>query len=217
MARESLQPIQDATGSTSKARIHLSPWDRPNTDQQGGATSVPTLESPFILREEPQQIDLGAASNVHPETVRLTASAEMNAKADAHVTRFVSPAQGLPNPRLVSRPLQQWEGVVVAITADHFDAVLKDLTSMKRPHERAAFSNDEVEPDDAYLIAEGAVFYWFIGYELSKFGQRKLISKLRFRRLPAWTKGEISAVGRMADEMEKILGIQRATECSSQG
>ena len=78
--------------------------------------------------------------------------------------------------------LQKWECVVLQVLDDSFIARLIDLTN-ESPDEEAEFALDEVHREDQLLIAEGAVFYWSIGY-LETGGQRRRVSDIRFRRLP---------------------------------
>jgi hypothetical protein len=111
--------------------------------------------------------------------------------------------------------LQQWEGTVVQINKDGFEAILRDLTAQERADERTSFSLDEISTDDQYLVTLGAVFYWFLGYEIKISGQRKLVSTLRFRRLPYWTKTEIEAVNKEADELADFFGIYNSTKTTS--
>jgi hypothetical protein len=94
------------------------------------------------------------------------------------------PTQAITEARTI---LQTWEGVVVSRVGEEFEATLRDLTDRSAPAEAATFPVSEVSPDDRRLIEPGAVFYWFLGQELSSFGQLKRISTIRFRRLPMWT------------------------------
>lgn len=92
------------------------------------------------------------------------------------------------------RVRQQWEGVITRLTADGFEAELRDLTAPSNSTEFAEFPLDEVTEADRPLIAIGSVFYWVIGYETIRRGQISNVSELRFRRLPQWTQREIEAV-----------------------
>jgi hypothetical protein len=99
-------------------------------------------------------------------------------------------------------PLQKWEGVVLKTNPESFFARLVDLTSPGVGQE-AEFPLEEVAPSDRELLAEGAVFYWHIGYLDQIDGQRVRASSLRFRRLPAWTGRELKE----AEEKAKRLAM----------
>lgn len=108
-----------------------------------------------------------------------------------------------PQDRFVS--LQKWEGVVLAIEQDSFLARLLDL-SQGTSEEEGEFSIDDVSEEDRLLLKPGAIFYWNIGYHDSRTGQRRKVSEIRFRRLPAWTAREIEAAEREARRLRALIG-----------
>jgi hypothetical protein len=199
MSSASLQPVQKKFSGTS------APDARP-------VTSAPEMETPpHVVPPRDSEIAAPCVASNDFSAAFATREPKVNVE-QKQADRFVVRAWPLPSSTVTSRPLQQWEGVVVFVEANGFDAILTDLTESNRPKERTHFSLGEVLPDDRSLLKVGAVFYWFIGCEISKSRQRNLVSSLRFRRLPAWTKSEIEAVRRDADEMERLLGIQRPAE-----
>jgi hypothetical protein len=101
--------------------------------------------------------------------------------------------------------LQQWEGLVTSVRKCEFSADLLDQTDRSRPREEAVFGIDELDPADAKLLREGAVFYWVIAYE-TRHGTRRRVAELRFRRLPTWTQTELKDVAREASERFRRLG-----------
>lgn len=101
-------------------------------------------------------------------------------------------------------PLQKWEGTVLEVIENSFIARLIDQTS-GAPDEEAEFPFEEISDDDLPLIEPGAIFYWNIGYTVSPSGQRTRSSLIRFRRLPAWTEGEIKEARREAERLSDIL------------
>jgi hypothetical protein len=102
---------------------------------------------------------------------------------------------------------QQWEGTVQEVRSDGIVVTLIDLTDQKNSAESAEISWDEVPDADHALVIPGAVFYWSIGYERTIHGQKSNISSIRFRRLPKkWTRAELEAARREAEEMERLLG-----------
>lgn len=102
--------------------------------------------------------------------------------------------------------LQQWECVVEWVEDEKFGAKLCDLTNPDNPTEGAVFFNEEIFREELHLICPGAVFYWNIGYEDSGRG-RKWVSIIQFRRLPAWTKKEISEIKKQAKKLGEFLGF----------
>lgn len=87
---------------------------------------------------------------------------------------------------------QEWEGHVQSVDGDRFNAILYDLTDRSAADaELGEFDIEEVSPGDKLLVAEGAVFNWIIGYETTPAGQKKSVSYLVFRRLPAFRQKDI--------------------------
>ncbi|MDV7338142.1 hypothetical protein RYZ26_00945 [Terasakiella sp. A23] len=82
--------------------------------------------------------------------------------------------------------LQKWEGTVVKLHADYFEAELRDLTNVGNV-EVAEFEFSEVTNDDKTLLTEGAIFTWLIGKQVVH-GTQSNSSILKFRRLPRYTK-----------------------------
>lgn len=99
--------------------------------------------------------------------------------------------------------VQRWEGFVLEVKENSFIARLIDLTE-EGPEEEAEFPLEEIYKDDRKLITPGAVFYWNIGYLDSSSGRTRA-SIVRFRRLPAWTVGEIKEAKREAQRIKKAL------------
>jgi hypothetical protein len=108
-----------------------------------------------------------------------------------------------PQDRFVS--LQKWEGVVLGVGHDSFLARLVDLT-LGSPEEEGEFCLDDISEEDRPLLKLGAIFYWNIGYHDSRTGQRRKVSEIRFRRLPAWTMKEIEAAKREATRLRDLIG-----------
>jgi hypothetical protein len=100
---------------------------------------------------------------------------------------------------------QQWEGVVTSVSADEFSVVLRDIINPSSPEMDAVLPTEEVAEDDLELLQRGAVLYWTIGYEQTHTGQRRRISNLRFRRLPAWSRADIQRVKETAREFGEIF------------
>ncbi len=100
--------------------------------------------------------------------------------------------------------LGSWEGVVLEVTNETFIARLTDIHS-GRPDEIAEFHKSDLSGSDLELLEPEAIFYWFVGYNDNRSGQRARSSILRFRRLPAWTPEEDEQARAWAHEAAQIL------------
>lgn len=128
--------------------------------------------------------------------------------ADPHAVseRIVAPVVPLPRPpeRAHLRAIQRWEGVVDAVSEEAFVARLYDRHRAGRPEE-AEFPLSDVADGDRGLVVEDAVFYWTIGYLVSRGGQRTRTSTIRFRRLPVWTEQELRDAAKRAVQTARAL------------
>lgn len=116
---------------------------------------------------------------------------------DSESSTYKPPTKALPPlmERLkgVFRLLQQWEGRVVNINEQkkQFTAIISDRTNKEYPDEEVDLSIDEIPPHDVNLLKKGAVFYWSIGFADYPGRPRERVSRIRFRRLAAWTDSEL--------------------------
>jgi hypothetical protein len=101
--------------------------------------------------------------------------------------------------------LNEWEGHVIECSSDEFLAAIKDLTNKEYPDEEVVFNLEEVAESDRSLIKPGAVFYLLIGYK-DQHGTRERSSMIQFRRLPAWTKQELTKIKKEAKDIADLLG-----------
>ena len=99
--------------------------------------------------------------------------------------------------------LQSWAGNVISIESDSFVAVVHDRTNPNNPDGEVTLDIKEVTSDDLPLLAEGAVFYWSIGYADFPGRPRLRISEIRFRRLPSWSQKEIDSSKEKAKRLAK--------------
>jgi hypothetical protein len=74
----------------------------------------------------------------------------------------------------------RWEGVVTERFATYFSADVIDLDSGESAS--VEFDLDELSRADISLCEPGALFYWAIGYETRRTGQRLRVSVIQFRR-----------------------------------
>lgn len=101
--------------------------------------------------------------------------------------------------------LQMWEGYVTEFDKSTFTAVITDKTNPDLPDELVTLDIEEISPFDLSFLQPGAVFYWSISYaDLPGRGRRKE-SKIRFRRLPSWTKKEIDRAIKTGTELAKVF------------
>ena len=107
-------------------------------------------------------------------------------------------------PTLVA--MQEWEGIVIEITDNDFVARLIDVTDRDRPgDEEATFPLTEVSASDISMLVPGAIFRWTIGMQRLPGGTKQRISQVVFRRLPAWTKTDISQADELAARWASIF------------
>lgn len=100
---------------------------------------------------------------------------------------------------------QKWLGTVKEFSNGEITAILEDQSNRDNPLEEVVFSVEELTDYDVPLVEPGAVFYWHIGYfDAAKKGRTRF-SKIRFRRLPAWTPKEIEAAKMEALEYEAFF------------
>lgn len=108
--------------------------------------------------------------------------------------------------------LQQWEGIVRDVADDTFWADLYDLGEDTTPEEIVEIPVVEVSPADRALVAEGAAFYWSVGYETDSAGTTRRVSELTMRRTPRWTQRDLGVIKKEAQDM-----MQRVTNGAREG
>lgn len=87
--------------------------------------------------------------------------------------------------------LQLWEGYVLSVSDNEFQARIIDKTIPENPEEEVVLPIKEVTEEDIKLLEEGAVFYWSIRYVDRPGEGRSRDSLIRLRRLPSITRKEI--------------------------
>ena len=101
-----------------------------------------------------------------------------------------------PQPRRVPsatfHALQEWEGYVLNIGEEDFEARLIDLTAgAMHEGEEATVPLQEISDHDAKKLCVGAIFRWVIGYEHTAGRNRRRVSQIVFRDLPGVTKSDL--------------------------
>ena len=84
-------------------------------------------------------------------------------------------------------------------------SVISDKTNTAFPDEQITLSVEEVSRNDLQLLKEGAVFYWSIGYADYPGRPRTRESRIRFRRLPKWTRRELKKAREIGAELAEIF------------
>jgi len=95
---------------------------------------------------------------------------------------------------------QIWDGVVTDLNDQEFTVKLEDKTNISNPNELVVLSIDEIDARDRDLIKVGAMLLWHIGYRDGPRTPRERFSKIKLRRLPAWTEEEILSAEQQAEE-----------------
>ena len=101
--------------------------------------------------------------------------------------------------------LQGWVGRVSEVRAKDFVAILTDATKLANPPERVELDVSEISDSDIALLADGAIFYWSIGYRDTPGGQRERISTLRLARQPKIGQAELRRTFQEADRLADTL------------
>jgi hypothetical protein len=102
-------------------------------------------------------------------------------------------------------PLQSWEGVVLEVADSSFTVRLADVAG-KHADEEVALDKEELSDFDLDLLESGAILYWTIGYMYRQGGSRERVSRMRLRRLPAWTDRQLDEARERAKVLEEELG-----------
>ena len=101
--------------------------------------------------------------------------------------------------------LQSWVGCVESVRPHELTATIQDETNPANPVELVQLNVEEGSASDRVLLAEGANFYWSIGYQDSPGGQRRRISTLRFARYPKVSSAEVKQLHKDADKLAAML------------
>ena len=142
----------------------------------------------------PETIDVEASNSAVTAASTSTLIATKNSEPDVNILP-VDLAHRLEasEPFIVSfRPLQEWEGYVVAIEADSFVARLVDITAGEQVEgEEVSLPLNDLTSQERSDIRVGSVLRWAIGYQITRGGQRKRASQIVFRQLPRWSKRDL--------------------------
>lgn len=106
-------------------------------------------------------------------------------------------------PRVIDDIKQKFSGIVTEIDheKEEFIARISDLTNPNNPDELVTLSFDEIQEADQRKLTKGDSFVWYIGYVQGQRISREGFSKIRFRRLPAWSQQEIDLASSRSEEL----------------
>jgi hypothetical protein len=127
-----------------------------------------------------------------PRKRRLKDVGEKQSQSPVPVRRFVL------DPSSVQRTC-----TVETILSDRFTATFSELG---KPVQRVRFDISIVSPNDLPLLAEGATFYWCMGYRQDNDGDRAYESLLRFRRFPRLSSKQVAAARKRAADIAAAGG-----------
>jgi hypothetical protein len=157
--------------------------------------SVPLADWQFVKLPD---VDVFKAVTVSPEIENVVAFVESGQQQDMTIPE--RPSKVIRRDGRRFEVLQQWEGIVTDLEGDVFVAILRDLTDRTSDDEIAEIFLAEVPDADHPILKEGSAFYWIIGFEYKRGGQKSRVSEIRVRRTPEWTIQKIERVKKRAAE-----------------
>lgn len=170
----------------------LEPWSFGSIGSRVFAASAP----------EPDVDDIRRAANREPQS-----TAAMRPAGVRDANPVVLPETHLGKRGFVA--LQQWEGVVEAVTETGFRARLVPYSGAEPDRTRTEFTDfdldDLADESDKALVVEGAVFYWTIGRYKNAAGTVSNMSLVRFRRIPPPTSYRRRLAGIEAEQLLEDL------------
>jgi len=178
-------------------------------DGQFGRERFRDPDAPAGGHETTQPIEIGILPAPSPKALKKVQgdndvpSTERRQEAIQDVDPLIRLTPGSPERRF--HVLQQWECVVDGIEGDSFTADLLDLTDPSKPREIVEIPLIEISEADLALLLPGAVFYWILGYEITRGGQKRRVSEIRARRNPKWSQRAIDAVTKRGEELYNRL------------
>lgn len=102
--------------------------------------------------------------------------------------------------------LQEWEGVVSAISSTTMIADLVDLSAgNQQATEQVEIDLDELSHEDRDNLRLGAVFRWAIGYVTKAGTPKQRTSQIVFRQLPVWSRADIDVANSRAAERQRNI------------
>lgn len=134
---------------------------------------------------------------------RLTTLADQT-PASAMLYRLRTSRAARPSAVTFQR-LEVREGVVLDVGSEAFRARLVDPRGIE-PDEEVEIEIDSLSRSDLPMVAQGALFFWAIGYVTRATGRRQLTLKVEFRRLRPGTRGARERARRAGREYAEESG-----------
>lgn len=107
---------------------------------------------------------------------------------------------------------QEWEGVVIDVDDNSFNARLIDVSVPCDDEEIASFPINTIKAEQINQLQPGAIFRWSIGYKRDSSGTKEKESIIVFRRLPMWTKKEIEESDAHVEKLIKFFSTKSLNE-----
>ena len=150
----------------------------------------------------------GSSAQAQLGDAQSSASLASQEPQDRELDRFGKLAQARwfpPSPVRSTRsfsPFQEWEGYVDTVDDKEFTVRVVDVKAKDTvPTDIATFSIDDLSEDERALLREGAIVRWVLGFERLSSGQRRRVSELYFRRMPAFSQADFARAKAKALEL----------------
>jgi hypothetical protein len=186
-----MPPALKDAGQTYVSQIAL---DRPRRGGRTDQSEEDILPQTRSIRERPVPAENG------PVARNSSTEAETQGTSPVpHATPLIRlRTSDIPHRRF--EVLQQFEGVVLSVREDEFEAELSDMTDPTKAVEFVDLPLSDISPADRPLLGAGCIFYWILGYEYRKGGQVTRVSEIRLRRSPPWSRRTLDEVRAKARE-----------------
>jgi len=109
-------------------------------------------------------------------------------------------------------PISEWEGYVEDIDEEEFTVRLVDTkSSSSLPEDLATFRKSELSQRDRELLVPGAIVRWVVGLERLPSDQRRRVSELHFRNLPAHSTRDFDRAKKRARDLIESIDLDEST------
>jgi hypothetical protein len=196
-------------------------WENAASTIQAFQSAVPSipayhLKFPAILSWT-ESFSLRPPEIPRANTATILAGSEMRASPETLETIQMSDyvqnnSRTAPRVEVVA----EWDGYVEEIYDDYFSASMRGLrgAGVIGEEEEAEIPISDVDTEDRDLSVEGGFFRLMIAYESPRVGPKKRYTTVQFRRLPAYTKRELDARDREADELLDGLQLEESNQAA---
>lgn len=155
-----------------------------------------TLAAQEMALSKPMSSDYDSSSDVTPSD---------SGRSSTSLTQRVRE----PLPTSPVQIKNRWEGTVLRVYDDFFEAKITSLTDESPDSDvTAEFSIEDLSDDDRSLLSPGASFYVTATLERRSGGRIRHSSDVRFRRLGRWQSDEIALMKERAKKRRSALGFK---------